>query len=148
MAQVMAQVMAMISTWWYALVFICALPLSVWLLASILGVLDRRPLITPLIQTLSSGVFITLFLLLTHRSFLSPLAAAFAVVTLLHLISGAALRRSLGISTYSSEPKLENDPQEEDSEHYPAANLLAARHAADPTQSAIRLKQEAPEKKS
>ena len=104
--------MAMISTWWYALVFICALPLSVWLLASILGVLDRRPIITPLIQTLTTGVFITLFLLLTHRSFLSPLAAAFAVVTLLHLISGAALRRSLGISTYTSEAKLENDPQE------------------------------------
>jgi hypothetical protein len=106
----------MISGWWYALVFILALPLSVWLLANILGVLDRRPITAPIIQILTTGVIVTLFLLLTHRSFLIPISSAFAVVTLLHLGSGIVLRRSLGIPSYSSEPKLE-EPEYIESEY-------------------------------
>ncbi|NKB98376.1 MAG: hypothetical protein GKR90_07775 [Pseudomonadales bacterium] len=111
----------MISTWWYVLVFILALPMSVWLLASILGILDRRPVTVPLIQILTTGVFVTLFLLATHRSFLIPISCAFVLVTLLHLVSGAVLRRSLGIPTYSSEPRLETD-WDQDEKHDDASN--------------------------
>ncbi|MEQ8691323.1 MAG: hypothetical protein RIC89_10865 [Pseudomonadales bacterium] len=80
------------------LVFIVSLPLSVWLLANLLGLLDQRPITKPLTRLIITCAGISAFLVLTHRSFGLPIALAFTIVTLCHAVAGFAFRRyGLGI---------------------------------------------------
>lgn len=109
-------------SWVSLLIFLIALPFSVWMLANTLSILDQHSKSKPIIRLLISAAGIALFLNLTHRDYWVPIAIAFCIVLALHAISGWLLRRSLGAPSYVSEaqksvvPDLEDEDEEPDLE--------------------------------
>lgn len=80
------------------LTFVVSIPVSIWLLANLLGLLDQRPITKPLTRLVFTIICIALFLVLTHRSLGLPIALAFTLVTLCHGIAGFIFRfYALGI---------------------------------------------------
>lgn len=100
------------------IVFICALPLSVWMLANVLSILDQQPRSLPIIRLLLAATGVAMLLLVTDRAWALPMAAAFGLVLTLHFLSGFLLRNTLGIKSYESEPKFVSDPQDEDRSYF------------------------------
>lgn len=85
-------------------VFFISLPVSVWLLANLLGALEERPRSPVLIRIGLVGCAVALFLLATETALWRPMGVAFALVFALHAIAGWAFRNfSLGIDSTSGE---------------------------------------------
>ena len=76
---------------WF-LTFFLSLPVSVWLLATLLSVLDQRPRSVPLIRLGIAACLVVLFLILARADLWTAIASAFTFVTLSHLASGWAFR--------------------------------------------------------
>ena len=76
----------------WLLTFLLSLPASVWLLATLLSVMDQRPLSLPLIRIGIAGCLIVLFLLITAPYLWSAILRAFILVFALHALSGWAFR--------------------------------------------------------
>ena len=89
----------------WALTFLASLPLSVWLLACLLGLLDQRPLSKPLIRLMLTATGVALFLALTHRSYAIPLLTGFALVAICHAAAGFVFRYlALGVKVVKKGP--------------------------------------------
>ena len=87
------------------LVFLIALPVSVWFLASILSVVDEPGKTRPLVRLVLGVCALLVLLILTNRDYLYLMAAAFVIVTLLHVASFYMLRRSaLHVPIYEEAP--------------------------------------------
>ena len=87
------------------LVFLVSLPLSVWLLSHILGLLDEDAQTRPLIRIALTAIAVLTFLLLTERGLWVPMAGAFALVTVLHVAYFYAFRSALlGVPLYDRSP--------------------------------------------
>lgn len=101
-------------SWIDPILYLIALPLSVWMLANILSVFDLRPITPPLIRLLLTILGIALFLTLTHREYLTPILLAFVTVLTLHALSGWLLRHTLGSPSYeSSSGKIERTSEDD-----------------------------------
>ena len=93
---------------WVATVFtfLLGIPLSIWTLACLLGLIDQRPKVVPLIRLTITLTLIALFLLATDRDLWQPLSWAFAVVLLTHTLGGFAFRHlALGVEGVDAEKK-------------------------------------------
>lgn len=100
------------------IVFICALPLSVWMLANVLSIIDQQPRSLPIIRLLLAAIGVVLLLLVTDRAWALPMASAFALVLTLHFLSGLLLRNTLGVKSYESEPKFVREAQDDKDRSY------------------------------
>ena len=91
--------------------FLVGIPVAIWTLACILGLVDQKPKVTPLIRLSVTLTLIALFLLATSRELWLPLAWAFALVFLGHLISGVVFR-SFALGIDNVHPTLASDESE------------------------------------
>ncbi|MCR9260820.1 MAG: hypothetical protein NXH95_13920 [Pseudomonadaceae bacterium] len=88
-----------------ALIFICALPFSVWLLANICCVFDEPKRAPAALRLVASLCVLVGFLLLTSATFWQPIIWALALVVVAHLLSYYVLfRPSLGAAIYRQQP--------------------------------------------
>lgn len=87
------------------LLFIVALPFSVWLLANICSVIDEPSPALPALRLVASLCVLVGFLLLTSVTFWQPIAWALAFVVVAHLLAYYAIfRPSLGADIYRQQP--------------------------------------------
>lgn len=88
-----------------ALVFFCALPVSVWLLANICAVIDEPNPIGATLRLVISCCLILVFLLVSSTSLWLPMAAAFGCVVVAHCVAYYVMfRRNLGVHIYQQTP--------------------------------------------
>jgi len=87
------------------LVFICALPFSVWLLANICCVIDEPERAPAALRLVASLCVLVGFLLLTSVALWQPVAWALAFVAVAHLLAYFVIfRPSLGAAIYRQQP--------------------------------------------
>ncbi|XOV85208.1 MAG: hypothetical protein ACFHXK_08805 [bacterium] len=85
--------------------FLCAVPLGVWLLANVCSVMDEPNPIAPTLRLVAGLCIVLIFLLLTSVTFWQPIAWALAFVMAAHLIAYYMLFRSgLGVAVYRQQP--------------------------------------------
>ena len=88
-----------------AVVFVAALPLSVWLLSQMLALIDEPDRSHPLIRLAASAIVVLTFLILTDRALWLPMSLAFGLVVALHLGYYYAFRTLfMGVPLYERSP--------------------------------------------
>ena len=88
------------------LVFCAAIPVGVWLLATLCTLLDEPGNRTRTLMRLIGGACgVLMFTLLTDRSLLAPVMWAAALVVVLHIVTNWGFRLLLlGVPIYTDEP--------------------------------------------
>mgnify|MGYP001828684362 FL=1 len=89
----------------HILIFICALPFSVWMLANICSVIDEPARAPAALRLVASLCVVLGFLLLTSVTFWQPIAWALAFVVVAHLLAYYAIfKPALGAAIYRQRP--------------------------------------------
>ncbi len=88
------------------LVFLAAIPLAVWMLATFCALLDEPGTRSnTLMRLITAACGVLIFTLLTNRSLLEPVLWASALVVVLHIVANWGFRLLLlGVPIYTDEP--------------------------------------------